>query len=229
MKDISTNGVENGGNYMLCKVRDEMKFGDFTIPAGTLAEVINTPKYREADIPGLHLELSVSLLNIAKNTNESVLMTEYRIINELDNRSSAYSGTQMIGIVINTDGTHVYMDAGDKFYREVTITKWKAEKVFDNKIPENITPQEHSREYGLRSIIDYLEDEFADWVLDNCHFRKITKREIENNEGFDGAEPGDRILSDRGLEQFYSKQKEYQNKLERIGFTYDFKGGLNWE
>ncbi|MNP72343.1 hypothetical protein D3C76_1688770 [compost metagenome] len=68
-----------------------------------------------------------------------------------------------------------------------------------------------------------------EWIHNNCEFVELTEEEIENGEGFDGAQAGDRTLSDSGLEKFYIKKLEYQNKLETTGFTYDFKGGLIWD
>lgn len=160
---------------------------------------------------------------------KGVPVAKTAIENELEH--SKYDvGSKMTGIVIDSNMAQIYMDAGDSFYKDAHISKWDLEKILGDIIPEEIEKAPYNKDkYLLSSIINYLEKEFAEWVQGNCHFRKVTKSDIENGDAFDGAEPGDRQLSDKGLKEFYEKQLEYQNKLEVTGFTYEFKGGLHWE
>jgi len=218
---------------MYCITKHDMKFGDYFIPARTKATVINTPRCHDADIPGLYLQLAISLWDMlpTERKEEGVPVFVTQINNEMENESIPFNTqSQMVGIVVDTNSTQVYLDAGDDFYFDATISEWKVKKIFDGIVPEQIEKRRYvSKEYYLRSIIEYLDEEFTEWVQKNCHFRKLTKQDIENGEGFDGASPGDRILSTKGMKQFEEKKRKYQAKLETIGFTYDFKGGLIWD
>lgn len=214
---------------MHCVIKNEMKFGDYVIPARIKARVVNKPSYKEANVPGLHLLLSVRLSDIALMKKESVLLTEVEIKNEYED--SYYNSSKMIGIVIETDGTKVLMDAEDKFYDEATLYEFQVKKVLEvDEIPEEIKIAPYtSGQYYLESLVSYLEDQFAEWVQDNCEFYTYTEEDIENGECYADAEEGDTTLSAKGLEQFENKKVEYQSMLEKIGFTYDFKGGLIWD
>ncbi|HVJ49391.1 hypothetical protein [Desulfitobacterium sp.] len=216
---------------MYCITREDMKFGHYLIPARTSAEVVNTPQYHEVNIPGLHLRIAINLFNIHPKKHLGVPISEIEINNEFERCAYGSAKSKMIGIEIDTQGDQVYIDAGDKFYRDATLSQWNVEKIFGENTPDDLTkaPYSHLKEYRLESIIEYLEEEFAEWVNGNCEFTILTEEDIENGIGFDGAGPGDRILSDKGLEQFREKQLEYQKRLERTGFTYRFKGGLIWE
>lgn len=213
---------------MYCLTKNDMKFGEYFIPARTKARVIGKPNYKEANVPGLDLYLAVTFWDIVLMQKKSALVSEVEIKNELEEKSK---DTVMVGITIRTDGTKVFMDAGNEFYEDATISEFQVKKVLGTEdIPKEIQKVQYMvRPYCLRSVVDYLEDEFAKWVQDNCEFYTYTEEDIENGDCTDDAEAGDTTLSDKGLKQFESKKAEYQEKLERIGFTYDFEGGLVWE
>lgn len=210
---------------MYCITRNDMKFGEYFIPARTKAEVINKPTYKQADLPGLQLRIVINLFDIHPNKGTGVPLSVAQKNNELKNGAFG----QMYGIAIYTNAPQVYLDAGDSFYQDSILSEWRVRKIFGETIPESIRKAEFERGYLLIDVVYCLEEEFSDWVQDNCHFRKLTKRDIENGDGFDGASPGDRMLSGKGLEQFHEKRLEYQKRLEVTGFTYDFKGGLIWD
>lgn len=71
-----------------------MKFGEYFIPAGTEARVINTPKYKEAGVPGLDLYLAISFLDIQLIQRKSVPINEIEIKDELgkNNRDAVMTG-----------------------------------------------------------------------------------------------------------------------------------------
>jgi len=214
---------------MYCLTRNNMKFGDYFIPARTIAKVINKPEYKAANIHGLHLHIAISLFNMAPEESRiaGIPVSQTRINNELDPKSLSETTSQMFGITLSTIGTEVFLDAGDNFYKDAGISKWQAEKIFPNGIPNQIEkPPYENNKYFLRDIIGYLDNEFAEWVKDNCGFYELSEEDIENGEGLSGSEEGDKILTVHGLEQFEEKRTEYQNRLEVIGFTYNFKGGL---
>ncbi len=212
-----------------CITREDMKFGDYFIPARTKARVVNTPEYRNANVPGLQLIIIVTLFDFNPHRGTGVPISRVHIQDEMEPGKMGATRSQMEGIVIYTHADRVFLDAGDRFYYDATLGKWQVEKIFGSTIPEGINKAQYSEAYLLQSVVSYLGDEFAKWVQQNCHFRKLTKRDIENGDGFDGAEPGDKTLSVKGLGQFEAKQLEYQNRLEVTGWTYDFKGGLIWE
>lgn len=216
---------------MYCITRNNMKFGDYFIPARTKATLVFNPSSHTVDAPGVRLKIAIGLFDMAEvdEKTKGVPITKTEIENELE-QSRFHASNKMTGIVIDTDISQVYMDAADKFYSDIRLRKWSLEKIFGDVIPEVIEKAPYYKdEYLLSSVIEYLDNEFAEWVQKNCHFRKVTKRDIENGDAFDGAEPGDRQLSDTGLQEFYTKQLEFQKKLEVTGFTYEFKGGLYWE
>lgn len=211
---------------MYCITRKDMKFGEYFISARTRANLVFNPSSHTVDAPGVYIQIAIRFFDMESEESKvkGVPRTKTEIENELE------QGSKMKGIVIDTNMKQVYIDADDKFYRDIHLGKWALEKIFGNSIPEQIEKDPYYKnEYLLSSVIDYLENEFAEWVQENCHFCKVTKKDIQNGDAFDGAEPGDRQLSDRGLQEFYAKQLEYQNKLEVTGFTYEFKGGLYWE
>lgn len=214
---------------MYCITRNDMKFGEYFVPARTKAKVINKPMYHDAGIPGLQLYISINLFDIHPKKKTGVPISEIEINNELENVRMGSANSTMEGIVIYTHGDQVYMGAEDEFYKDATLSKWAVQKLFGEVIPESIDKAQYSNDYRLDSVIEYLENEFAQWVKDNCDFKVLTAEDIENGEGFDGAYPEDSTLSEVGIRQFEEKQLEYQNRLEITGFTYEFKGGLFWD
>ncbi len=208
---------------MYCITRKEMKFGEYVIPARTKCDLVNILKTTTVDAPGVQLTIKVSLLDIKYNTE---LLSE---IQKKDEYDSGYNTATLSGIVIWTNTENVYMDAGDLLYKDYNLYDWQLERIFDNdNTLKNLFISMHKynkNETSLEDIIEYFDNEFAEWVGSNCNFITLTE---ENVEDYGDFEIGDSVLSENGLEQFFKKQLEYQNKLESIGFTYDFKGGLNW-
>ena len=210
---------------MYCLTRYDMKFGDMVIPARTKCMVINEVRTDTVDAPGVYIRLLVRNydVNLKDTKNENKVIRYNRNVNDATIR----------GLTVDTGTTAVYMDASDKLYYNTGIYDWELERIFeDDNVPKNLLIGKYKyngKDARLESIIDYLEDEFSEWVQENCDFYTLTEEDIENDFYFDGAKAGDKTLSDKGLNQFYKKQLEYQNKLETIGFTYDFKGGLIWD
>lgn len=210
---------------MYCLTRYEMRFGNIVVPARTKCMVINEVNTDTVDAPGVYIRILVKNhdINLNRMQNENKVIKHHSNVNQ----------ATLCGIVIDTDTTAVYMDAGDKLYFNTGVYDWQLEKIFGKEnVPQNLLLGKYGyncKDASLQSVIDCLEDDFSSWVMENCEFHTLTEEDIENGDGFDGAEPGDTILSDAGLSQFYKKQLEYQNKLETIGFTYDFKGGLIWD
>ncbi|WP_313563734.1 hypothetical protein [Ruminiclostridium cellobioparum] len=157
---------------MYCITRNDMKFGEHFVPAGTKAHVIKELRTQTVDAPGVDVELSISLWDIKVNGNGIVLVADTSISNELEDRTS----TEMTGIVVYTDTTKVYMDADARLYQDKELYDWQVEKIFPEGVPSNIKKAEcDSRKFMLYGVINYLEDEFAEWVQNNCEFRKLTK------------------------------------------------------
>lgn len=210
---------------MYCLTRYEMKFNDVVIPARTRGIVINKITTDTVNAPGVYVSMAIPNYDINKET----IRNENKIIKHYDNVNSA----SLFGVVIDTNTLAVCMDAGDKLYFNTGVYDWQLENIFGkDNVPDNLIIGKHKyngKDAKLQEVICYLEDEFSQWINDNCEFCTLSEEDIENGDYFDGVEPGDRVLSDSGLQQFYEKQLEYKNMLETIGFTYDFKGGLNWD
>lgn len=210
---------------MYCLTRYQMKFGKETIPARTKAIVINKVTTDTVDAPGVYIKLAIDNFTLHKkdinNENEVII---YHV-----NVNDATLG----GIIIDTNTQAVYMDAQDKLYYYTGLYDWQLEKIFGkDNIPNNLFLGKYKyngKDAKLMDVIDYLDDEFAEWVNNNCEFCILSEEDIQNGDCFDGAEAGDKTLSEKELEQFYAKQLEYQNRLETTGFTYEFKGGLIWD
>jgi len=208
-----------------CITRKDMKFGGYLVPARTRATVIGNPSSTTVDAPGVQLSITISFWNMHPNRKDGVPLNELQVLNEL----GQYDDAKLTGLMIDTNTEQVYMDAGDQFYRGATLYKWQVEKIFEGKIPEDVSLKEHNdREYKLDAIVSCLGATLASWVQKNCDFRRVTKRDIENGETIEDACPGDTMLSNKGLRQFEEKLLEYQNRLESTGFTYEFDGGLVW-
>lgn len=210
------------GMRMYCFTRYEMKFGDMVIPAKTKCRVINKINTDTVDAPGVQIDVVIYNHNLGNQNigNDNEVIKHHCNVNN----------ASLDGILISTNTQAVFMDAGDRIYRDKELYKWQIEKIFGkNNIPNSLIVK--NEEYGkyaqLGYVIDYLEEEFSEWVAENCEMKEVTEDDIEN-EYIPDFEVGDRILSCKGLEAFYQKKEEYQKKLEQIGFTYDFRGGLIW-
>lgn len=209
---------------MKCITRYEMKFGDIIVPARTTCRIINKPNTFTADASGVQIGVVVDnyYINVENKENENKVIKF---------RSNVNNGC-LSGIYISTNTQSVYMDAGDRVYWDYGLYDWQLEKIFGkDNVPQNLLKGKYAyygKDAKLQDVIEYLEEEFAEWVQDNCEFMTLTEEDIEDNLGFDGAEEGDTTLSQNGIEQFEKKLLEYQNRLETTGFTYDFRGGLIW-
>ncbi|URZ15452.1 hypothetical protein [Clostridium felsineum] len=208
---------------MYCVTRKNMKFAQYEIPEGTKGYVIGQPDEHIVNAPGVEFKMYILLWDI-----EHTLVSKPVINNELKNRYS--TGSQMTAIVIDTNTKEVYMgiDEDDGFYDNVTLSLFQLKKIFGEDIPKEIDKAEYNDRYMLSSVVNYLESNFTKWVNKNCDFITVTKEDIENGE-YHNLEEGYRVLSVLGIRQFEEMKKKYQAKLEAVGFTYDFKGGLNWD
>lgn len=209
---------------MKCITRYEMKFGDIIVPARTTCRITNKPNTFTVDASGVQINVVVDNydINIDNKENENkVIKYRYNVNN-----------ASLSGILIRTNTQSVYMDAGDKMYWDYGLYDWQLEKIFGkDNVPEGILKGKYAyygKDARLQDVVEYLEEEFAEWVQENCEFIILTEEDIENGFGFDDAEEGDTTLSQKGIEQFDKKLLEYQNRLEITGFTYDFRGGLIW-
>jgi len=203
---------------MKCMTRYEMKFGDIVVPARTTCRIINKPNTFTADASGVQINVVVENydINIENKENENKVIKYRYNVND----------ACLSGIFIRTNTQSVYMDAGDYMYKGYGLYDWQLEKIFDkDNIPEGLF---QGKDAKLQDVIEYLEEEFAEWVQENCEFITLNEEDIEDGLGFEDAEEGDTTLSQKGIEQFEKKCLEYQNKLETTGFTYDFQGGLSW-
>ncbi len=214
---------------MYCITRNDMKFGQYFIPARTKATIIGQPSSHSVNVPGVQLRLAVNLFDAHPKRKTGVPMPEVQINDEVEGKGYYPPDSYMTGITIWSHADRVYMDAGDEFYQYATLGKWELRKIFGEAIPEEVVKENFCGGYRLDTTIEYLENEFADWVHENCDFYELTEEDIENGLGFDGAESGNTTLSPRGMQKFEDKQLEYKKRLEVIGFTYEFKGGLIWE
>ncbi|MCR3758453.1 hypothetical protein KYB31_05515 [Clostridium felsineum] len=210
---------------MYCITRYEMKFGKEIIPARTKAILINKVTTDTVDAPGVYVKLAIDNYNLHKED----INNENEVIKYHVNANDATLG----GIIVNTNTQAVYMDAGDKFYYYTGLYDWQLEKIFGkDNIPKKLLIGKYKyngKDAKLSDLVNYLDDEFMKWVENNCEFCILSEEDIESGDCFDGAEAGDSTLSAKGLEQFHTKKLEYQKRLETTGFTYNFKGGLNWD
>ena len=210
---------------MNCITRYELKFGDLIIPPRTKCKIINKPNTFTVDASGVQLNIVINNFDINKQdiTNENKIIKFHSNVND----------ASLCGVCIHTNTQAVYMDAGDRRYWNYGLYNWELEKIFGKDVvPSQLLKGKHKyngKDAKLQDVIDYLEEEFTEWVNNNCEFYVLTEEDIENGFYFDGAEAGDTTLSPRGIEQFEEKCLEYKHRLETIGFTYEFTGGLIWD
>lgn len=210
---------------MKCITKYEMKFGDVIVPARTECIIVNKPRMYTVNAPGVQLNVIVR--------NCDLKLKDIDNENKIIKYGSNINRATLDGICIHTNTESVYMCAYDYMYNnyDYVLNLWQLEKVFGkDNIPKNLTREDTllmSKHATLSDVVEYLEEEFADWVSDNCNKRELTEDDMDEYE-FYGFEVGDTTLTDEGLKKFEEKCLEYKNKLETIGFTYDFKGGLIW-
>ncbi|MFR2889134.1 MAG: hypothetical protein ACLTDM_13175 [Clostridium butyricum] len=210
---------------MKCITRYDMKFGDILIPARTECIIVNKPSMFTVNASGVQLNVVVR--------NYDLKLRDIENENKIIKYGSNINKATLDGIYIHTNTQSVYMYAGDYMYNNYNyeLRLWELEKIFGkDNIPKNLISEDTllMRKYAtLSEVVEYLEEEFADWVSDNCDMRELTEDDMDEYE-FYGFEVGDTTLTDEGLKKFEKKCLEYKNKLETIGFTYDFKGGLIW-
>jgi hypothetical protein len=169
---------------MKCITRYEMKFGDIIVPARTECRIINKPNVFTADASGVQISVVVDnyYINAENKENENkVIQYRYNVNN-----------ASLRGILIGTNTQSVYMDAGDKMYWDYGLYDWQLEKIFgEDNIPKNLLKGKHvycGKDARLQDVIEYLEEEFAEWVQNNCEFMTLTEEDIEDGLGFDGVE-----------------------------------------
>lgn len=214
---------------MYCITREDIKFGEYFIPARTRAIVISKLLPREVNLPGVQLFITVKLFDIRRCKSIGEQIGKNPINNELEEfqiMSYGYAKSQMTGIEIITRSDKVYLGAEDPLFTHATLSKQQVKNILGENVPGSIIKAGNNKEYLLFSVIRHMENEFAQWVHKNCKFYTLNKQDIEDGEAFTGAEPGDRMLTDKGYEQFYLKQLEYKNRLETTGWTFEFEGGL---
>ncbi|WP_394875796.1 hypothetical protein [Clostridium neonatale] len=209
---------------MNCITRHELKFGDLIIPPRTKCKIINKPNTFTVDAPGVQLNIVINNFDI----NKQDIANENKVIKYHSNVNNA----SLCGVWVHTNTQAVYMDAGDREYCDYGLYDWELEKIFGKgNVPPELLREKHSyygKDARLQDVIDYLEEDFSDWVEENCEFCILTEDDIEGGLCFEGAEVGDNTLSPKGIEQFNEKCLEYKNRLETTGFTYEFTGGLIW-
>lgn len=208
---------------MKCITRYDMKFGDVVVPARTECIIVNKPDMFTVNASGVQLNVVVNNYNLKLKDLEN----ENKVF---EHKYNVNNGS-LCGIYIHTNTQSVYMYADDYMYNDYGLYSWQLEKIFEkDNIPKALINKErlYNRKHAqLLDVVEYLEEEFADWVRENCDMRALTEDDMDEYE-FYGFEIGDTTLTDEGLEKFEEKCLEYKNKLETIGFTYDFKGGLIW-
>lgn len=207
---------------MKCITREKMKFNDIELPARTKCRIIN-PKQFTPDVPGVQVNIYVTHRYIP----------EFRDIkNDLEETPAFrhYTETELIGYVLHTKTNQIYIEPNYKYYGDYGLYDWQVERIFDDNIPKWLKEKAEETEinlhkpYKLFDVIIHLEDSFADWVQDECEFRTLDEEEARN---YPHLEEGMSLLVSE--EKFNKKKLEYQNRLEKTGFTYDFDGGLIWE
>lgn len=209
---------------MNCITRYELKFGDIVIPARTKCRIVNREGRFTPNAPGVLIDIVVDNNDLKKGYTEN----ENKVIKFRNNVNNA----NLTGILISTNTESVYINANHRMYYDYRISDWKLERIFGkDKVPENLITNDCGwKDAELFKVIEYLDEEFAEWVSINCEFVEVTQEDIDNGDVSPAFDVGSSVLNDRGLEDFKNKSMEYKRKLEKAtGFTYEFKGGLIWE
>lgn len=116
------------------------------------------------------------------------------------------------GVCIKLPLNEIYICADNFEFRNYKVNMWKVEKLFkDNIIPNELYNKNQNGKILLLDIIFYLEDEFNKWVVTNCAIKRCSFEDTD----WEYIEPEDKC-------KYITKKMKYTNKLEILGFTYDF-------
>lgn len=200
---------------MYCILKNEMKFDDVIVPSRTKCRIISHLKSDALKETNTIIELVIDNYFLGKvnieNENNIVL-------------SDKYKGDFLSGYYVVSNIDAIYLDASDEKFCDNRISKDDLNLIFgEENIPKVLKKIE---EPTLFDVVYCLESAFSEWVNNSCDFKIVTEDDIEANNEYDAFNPGDKILTIDCVPLYNSKKLEYQNKLEKIGYTYDFKGGL---
>jgi len=200
---------------MKCVTKKEIKVKDFVIPARTVGTIINM-RNQEFDCHSNDLLVMVDLLEF--NLEEKT----YAEIYPSDKNEERYwpKSTYLRAIVLSITSAEVYLDAED-YYKGRKIYNRQLQEVFDGNVPNDLKVDQ-TKPRILHEVIDYLENEFSDWVEKNCkwHSEETLEDEEEQNNFY---------MTDESQKRFDYKRRAYQDMLGKIGLIYKFTGGLVWE
>lgn len=189
----------------------EMKFGDLYVPARTKCLIVSELDFDSVNNPEKVIKI----------------MIESYFLGELSKNNSLPTGHAILsGYTISTTLKNVFLDVSHNLFSSREVTNMELEKVFGkDNIPKIL--QKVSR-VELFDLIYLMEKEFSAWIDKNCSFYSVKEEDVINGE-YASFNVGDKILSSESIDLYFDKKQEYQNKLENIGLTYNFKGSLIFE
>lgn len=196
---------------MYAITNEDMKFGDLYVPARTKCLIVSELDFDSVNNPQKVIKI----------------MIESYFLGELSKHNSLQTGHAILsGYTISTTLKNVYLDVSDNLFSSREVSRVELEKVFgEDNIPEIL---KKVSKVELFDVIYVLEKEFSVWIEDNCNFHLVSEDDVKGEE-YVSFNIGDKILSSDSVDKYYEKKKEYQEKLESIGFTYNFKGSLIFE
>jgi hypothetical protein len=199
-----------------CIFKNNIEVAGYIIKARTKGYIMTENKRIEPNC-AVMISVYVSTYDIEKFPNMSKLEAFHNVTNKQPS---------LDGIVIGTTTDNICIDVDEIGYINYGLYKHQIQKVLEcDKLPSNIRSVEHSyNKYRLGDLLSHLNNKFSDWVKENAIFMEVTQEMIDDDQVSNDYEDGDSILVN--IKDFYEEQLKYKQMLERIGFTYEFNGGL---
>jgi len=201
-----------------CLTRNETKLGDLIVPKFTKGTIMTDCDRITANAPGVIIPVSI-FYHDCRNIEQQML--------KIDPVRHYYGhgGIHLDGFIFRFSTQDLYIIYKPDL-KDVQLYKWQSQKLIVPITEDTFKPEWMKTYDYLGHVINCFDDWFAEWVNKNCKFRKCSKSDREENSEL---EPGTMILTDEGLDNFYEKQKELMINLGDVtGYTFEFKGGLNW-
>lgn len=132
------------------------------------------------------------------------------------------------GIVVTCKTKDVAIDisSSDCYYNN-SVYDWEIKKVLGtHKVPEGINKSDDDYKYKLSDLVFYMNKELSDWVSKNAIWNKVTQDMLDDGDISSDFEVDDIYLYN--IDDFYEEQIKLKERLEQIGYTYEFDGGLHF-
>ena len=206
----------NNNKLISCVLKEDVNVHGFKIKARTKGLIIS-PRLPEVDCC-VGVSIYINTWDIKEYPFD-----KYVTFNSIINPTGDYG---LGGIVINTETNNIAIDiSSHDYYYNSEIYDWQIKRILNvDTIPNCIHRAEYGNKYKLIDLVYYMNYAFSEWVSGNGIFEEVAEEMLESEEISSEFEVGQSYLVND--DDFYEEQLKYKQKLETIGYTYEFDGGL---